>query len=60
MIIYMLALYKLGSTLQDEDIVGGCISTSSINLLLPSKSIALDHTSFALVKSVFLFYFKGV
>jgi Kef-type K+ transport system membrane component KefB len=31
MIIYMLALYKLGSTLQDEDIVGGYISISSIN-----------------------------
>jgi hypothetical protein len=27
----MLALYKLGSTLQDEDIVGGYISISSIN-----------------------------
>ena len=27
----MLALYKLGSTLQDEDIVGGYNSISSIN-----------------------------
>ena len=33
MIIYMLALYKLGSTLQDEDIVGGYNSISSINFL---------------------------
>jgi len=33
MIIYMLALYKLGSTLQDKDIGGGYISISSINFL---------------------------
>jgi hypothetical protein len=49
----MLALYKLGSTLQDKDIGGGYISISSINFLLPSKSRALDHTGFALVNSFF-------
>ena len=53
----MLALYKLGSTLQDKELKILLVEPIPFRALISycrqSKSIALDHTSFALVKSFF-------
>ena len=62
MIIYMLALYKLRSTLQDKELKILLVDPIPFQALISycrrSKSIALDHTSFALVNSFFRLVFR--